>query len=67
MQNPPLSGCIESNACHFTTRVREQQIDGRFKELALHALSQHVAIPMILSPAIGVYSQPSETHIGRSM
>src|SRR5215472_6082821 len=33
---------------HFTACVYEQHIDGRLKELTLHALCQHLAMPMIL-------------------
>src|SRR5262249_21748441 len=53
----PLSLCIKDHARHFTFRVYEQHIDRRFKELTLHALCQHRAIPMSLLLGAGVYSE----------
>src|SRR5262245_13715862 len=48
MQDLSLSVSVEHNACCFASGVHEQHIDGRFKELVLHALRQHLAIPMII-------------------
>jgi hypothetical protein len=43
IRNRLLALGIEHDERRFTLRVHEEHIDGRFKELALHALRQHLA------------------------